>query len=268
MSPSGIVQATFLGTGTSQGVPVIACDCPVCLSPDFRDKRTRSSVYVVAAGQHIAIDTGPDFRQQLLRERVRELDAVLFTHAHKDHTAGLDDIRPLYFQRRNRTGHGDMPIYGTPPVIGQLRQEFAYIFAEVKYPGVPGVEVHEIGKDEPFHIGELPITPIEVMHHRLPVLGFRIGNFTYITDANHIAPEEIDKIRGSEILVINALHRAEHISHFNLEQALRMVEEIAPQQAYFTHISHQMGLHADVMRELPPGVALAYDGLTVQASLA
>lgn len=250
------MKITFLGTGTSQGVPVIACNCEVCLSLDFRDKRTRSSIYIEVDNQYFVVDTGTDFRHQMLRERIDKLDAVIFTHAHKDHTAGMDDIRPFYFRNK-----ADMPVYATTQVVDQLKQEFAYVFAEHKYPGVPGVDVHLIDKDTPFQIGPTNIQPIEVMHYKLPVLGFRIQDFTYITDANFISEEEIEKIKGTKVLVLNALHREEHISHFNLEQAIEMVKRIQPEQAYFTHLSHLMGRHAAVMQELPPNIAIAYDGL-------
>lgn len=250
------MKVTFLGTGTSQGVPVIACNCEVCLSLDFRDKRSRSSIYIEVDGQSLVIDTGTDFRQQMLRERASRLDAVLFTHAHKDHTAGMDDIRPFYFRNK-----ADMPIYATPQVVNQLKQEFAYVFAEHKYPGVPGVDVHLIDKNQPFNIGPTMITPIEVMHYKLPVLGFRIKDFTYITDANFISDEELEKVKGSKVVVLNALHKEKHISHFNLYEAIEMVDRIQPEQAYFTHLSHQMGTHSEVSKELPPNIAIAYDGL-------
>lgn len=249
------MEVTFLGTGTSQGVPVIACSCEVCQSKDHKDNRTRSSIYIEVDGHHLVVDTGTDFRTQMLREKVQQLDAVIFTHAHKDHTAGMDDIRPFYFKNR-----ADMPIYGTKPVVDQLKQEFAYVFAEHKYPGVPGVEVNLI-ENKPFSIGETLITPIQVMHYKLPVLGFRIKDFTYITDANFIAEEEIEKAKGSKVLVLNALHRKEHISHFNLEQAIEMVQKIQPEKAYFTHMSHQMGTHEATSKELPDNIELAYDGL-------
>ena len=186
------MRITFLGTGTSQGVPVIACSCPTCLSSDPRDNRTRTSVFIEVDGQALVIDTGTDFRHQMLREKVKRLDAVLFTHAHKDHTSGLDDIRPFYFMNKK-----DMPIYGIVPVIDQLKREFAYISADYKYPGIPGVEVNLIDKDTPFKIGSTEIIPIEVMHYKLPVLGFRIKDFTYITDANFISDEELEKVKGT-----------------------------------------------------------------------
>jgi phosphoribosyl 1,2-cyclic phosphate phosphodiesterase len=255
-----MTELTFLGTGTSQGVPVIACACEICRSLDFRDKRLRTSAHVKYNGYSLVIDTGPDFRQQMLRENITHVDAILFTHAHKDHTAGMDDIRSFNFKNRR-----DMPVYATNKVIEQLRQEFAYIFSPDKYPGTPNVAIREITKN-PFTMddGQTTIVPVEVMHYKLPVLGFRFGNLTYITDANYIAPEEMAKIKGSEILIINALRREKHISHFNLEEALAIVAQVEPRMAYLTHISHHLGLHSEVSKELPPNVQLAYDGLKVR----
>ncbi len=252
------MRITFLGTGTSQGVPVIGCSCEVCRSIDFHDKRLRSSILIETEELNIIVDTGPDFRQQMLRERVRKLDAVLFTHAHKDHTAGLDDIRSFNFLQKK-----DMPVYAEQPVIDQLKQEFSYIFAEKRYPGIPQVEIKPI-TNKAFSIQNTAITPIRVMHYKLPVLGFRIGNFTYITDANYISDEEKEKIKGSSVLVLNALQKTEHISHFTLDQALEVMEELAPDQGYLTHISHRLGTHAEVSKELPPNVALAWDGQQLQ----
>ncbi len=252
-----MIKVTFLGTGTSQGVPVIACTCPVCTSPKAQDKRLRTSVHIQTEDLSLVIDTGPDFRQQMLLSQVQHLDAVLFTHEHKDHTAGLDDIRAFNFKQKQ-----DIPIYASEQVLAQLKREFAYIFAEHKYPGIPSVETFTI-ENKAFQIKNTTLLPIRVMHYKLPVFGFRIDNFTYITDANYIAPEEIDKIRGTEVLVINALQKESHISHFTLAQALEMVAEIAPKQAYLVHMSHRMGLHEEVSKELPSGVAFAYDGLVV-----
>lgn len=249
---------TFLGTGTSQGVPVIGCDCAICRSLDFQDKRLRSSIHFMVDDKSIVVDTGPDFRQQVLRERVKKLDAVLFTHAHKDHTAGMDDIRSYNFRQA-----ADMPIYGTKEVIDQLKREFAYVFAEKKYPGVPSVVVNLIDKN-PFRIGQTDIIPIEVMHYKLPVLGFRIKDFTYITDANYISDEEMEKIKGSKYLVLNALQKEEHISHFTLDEALEVIDKINPEKAYLTHISHKLGKHRNVSKELPKNVELAFDGLKVE----
>lgn len=251
------MKVTFLGTGTSQGVPVITCECDVCKSLDFRDKRLRSSILIEMDGKTLVVDTGPDFRQQMLRENVTQLDAVLYTHEHKDHTAGLDEVRSFNFKQQK-----DMPIYGRPSVIAQIKTEFAYAFAKVKYPGVPQITTHFI-ENTSFQVEGINILPIEVMHHKLPVYGFRIGDFTYITDANYISEEEKEKIKGTKILIVNALQREEHISHFTLDQALTFVDEIKPEQAYFTHISHKLGRHQDVERELPEHVKIAFDGLTL-----
>ncbi|GAB4131920.1 MAG: MBL fold metallo-hydrolase [Raineya sp.] len=253
-----MIKITFLGTGTSQGVPVIGCQCEVCCSENPKDKRLRSSVLIETEEVSLVIDTGPDFRQQMLREKVRKLDAVLFTHEHKDHTAGLDDIRAFNFLQKK-----DMPLYATPKVLNQLKGEFAYIFAEKRYPGIPQVELHEISKEKSFYIGKVKITPIEVFHYRLPVLAFRIGDFTYVTDANYIASEEMAKIYGSKILVINALQKEKHISHYNLEEAIALAEHLGAEKTYFTHISHKMGLHNKVSQELPKNIEIAYDGLSL-----
>ena len=249
---------TFLGTGTSQGVPVIACECEVCKSLDYRDKRLRTSVHVCIDDTSIIIDTGPDFRQQVLRERIKKLDAVLFTHAHKDHTAGMDDIRGFNFKQKK-----DIPIYGRQEVLDQLRREFEYVFVDQKYPGIPMIETHTID-DHPFQINDVSITPIPVMHYKLPVYGYRIGNFSYITDAKYIEEPEKEKLKGSEVLVLNALQLNPHISHFNLQEALDMVSELRPQEAYFLHISHKLGLHREVSKSLPHNIHLAYDGLKIE----
>lgn len=247
---------TFLGTGTSQGVPVIGCDCPVCCSLDFRDQRFRASIRVEVDDQSIVVDTGPDFRMQMLRERIRKLDAVLFTHEHKDHTAGLDDVRSFNFLQKR-----DMPIYGRNTVIENIRNEYHYAFAEKRYPGVPSITTNDI--DGPFKVGGVEITPIDVLHYKLPVHGYRIWDFVYITDAKTIEESEIDKIRGCEVLVLNALQREPHISHFTLQEALEFIKLIKPKQAYLTHLSHKMGKHKDLEEELPEGVSVAYDGLKI-----
>lgn len=252
------MKITFLGTGTSQGVPIIGCDCPVCSSLDFRDKRLRSAIHLEISGKSIVIDTGPDFRTQMLREKIKTLDAVIFTHEHKDHTAGLDDIRPYNFMQNK-----DMPVFATKKVLSQIKREFSYIFEEVKYPGVPKVMTHEIAKNKAFDVEGIPFIPIEVMHYRLPVLGFRIGSFTYITDAKTIAKEELEKIKGTKYLVLNALQTSHHISHFTLQEAIDMVNFIQPEIAFFTHISHKLGSHAKVEASLPAHIRLAYDGLKV-----
>lgn len=252
------MKITFLGTGTSQGVPVIGCTCEVCRSLDFRDKRFRSSVHVQVDNQSLVIDTGPDFRQQMLRENINRLDAILFTHAHRDHTAGLDDVRAYNFMQNM-----DMPAYGSESVLKQLRTDYSYVFIKDQYPGLPRLTLFEI-HTAPFSINGTTITPLPVKHLHLPVLGFRINNFSYITDANFISDETVGLLKGTEVLVLNALQQEKHVSHFNLEEALAEVKRIKPVKTYFTHISHKLGLHADVQRKLPDNVFLAFDGLQVQ----
>lgn len=249
------MKITFLGTGTSQGVPVIGCSCEVCGSLDFRDKRLRTSIHIEVHGRSFVIDTGPDFRQQMLRENIDRLDAVIFTHAHRDHTAGLDDVRAYNFKQGI-----DMPIYGTVPTLDQLRIEYAYAFSKERYPGIPRLELHIID-EKPFEVNGINLTPLPVMHLNMPVLGFRINNFSYITDANFVPPETMELLKGTDTLVLNALQRDHHISHFNLKQALDMVTLIKPSNTYFTHISHRLGLHREVEKELPVNVSLAFDGL-------
>lgn len=251
------MRVTFLGTGTSQGVPVIGCTCEVCRSLDFRDKRLRTSIHIEINNTSLVIDTGPDFRQQMLRADIKRLDAVVFTHAHRDHTAGLDDVRAYNFMQQS-----DMPVYGTRPVLTQLEVEYAYAFSKQYYPGIPRITLKEIG-DESFSINHVKITPLPVFHFKLPVLGFRFENFSYITDANIIPDETFNRLEGTETLVLNALQREEHISHFNLRQALDVVKKIKPRRAFFTHISHKLGLHADVVKELPEEATLAFDGLQI-----
>jgi phosphoribosyl 1,2-cyclic phosphate phosphodiesterase len=249
------VTITFLGTGTSQGVPVIACTCPVCLSADKHDKRLRTSILVEGEGKVIVIDSGPDFRYQMLRAKVMHLDAVVFTHEHKDHIAGLDDIRAFNYKQQ-----AAMDVYATNRVQEALKREFHYIFSDFKYPGIPQVNLNAITTD-PFYIGDVMLTPIEVMHYKLPVLGFRMKDFTYITDAKTISSSEKKKIKGSRILVINALQKQSHISHFTFDEAIALANELGAEKTYFTHISHRLGKHADVNAELPPHIELAYDGL-------
>jgi phosphoribosyl 1,2-cyclic phosphate phosphodiesterase len=249
---------TFLGTGTSQGVPVIACECEVCRSLDFRDKRLRTSIHLEIEGQSLVVDTGPDFRAQMLRENILHIDAVIFTHAHRDHTAGLDDVRAFNFRQQM-----DMPVYGSEATLQQLQGDFSYAFQKNAYPGIPRLQLNEIN-DQPFNINGVSILPLPVMHLKMPVLGFRFENFSYITDANFISGETLERLHGTEVLVLNALQRDWHISHFNLEEALSIVELIKPRKTYFTHISHRLGLHREVSMELPENVWLAYDGLRIQ----
>ncbi|MBX2899939.1 MAG: MBL fold metallo-hydrolase [Cyclobacteriaceae bacterium] len=251
------MKITFLGTGTSQGVPVIGCPCEVCQSLDYRDKRLRSSIHLQIDDFSLVVDTGPDFRQQMLRERINRLDAVVFTHSHKDHIAGLDDVRAYNYIQQT-----DMPVYGNAQVLAQLKSEFYYAFEKNKYPGIPQLRLNEI-TDAPFAIGTVHITPLPVLHYQLPVLGFRINNFSYVTDANHIPDSTLALLKGTHTLVLNALQREKHLSHFNLEEALAMAARIGAEQTYFIHISHKLGRHKIVERELPKSVALAYDGLTI-----
>lgn len=251
---------TFLGTGTSSGVPMIACTCDVCRSKDPHDKRLRSSILVESDTGSFVVDTGPDFRTQMLRADVRNIEAVLFTHPHKDHMAGLDDIRAFnYFQNR------PMRVFANQLTQAALHKEFSYVFAEKKYPGIPDIRLHDI-PEEPFYIEDIPVTPIRVWHLNMPVLGFRFGDFTYITDANRIDDAEKDKIRGSRVLVLNALRKEKHISHFTIDEAVELVRELNIPEAYFTHISHQLGRHEDINRYLPEGMSLAYDMLRLKIS--
>jgi phosphoribosyl 1,2-cyclic phosphate phosphodiesterase len=253
------LEIVFLGTGTSQGVPVITCQCDVCVSNNPKDKRLRSSVLLRIGGKNIAIDAGPDFRQQMLREDVQVLDAILLTHEHKDHVGGLDDIRAYNYRLKR-----PMEIYGEKRTLDIIKSsEFSYVFAKNKYPGIPEMNLKYIDEN-PFKIGDIEIIPVRGLHHRLPVLGFRIENFTYITDMNFIPVEEKNKMKDSEILVINALRKESHISHFTLEQALEIIQEIKPKQAFLTHISHSMGLHDEIEKELPHNVHLAHDGLRLK----
>jgi phosphoribosyl 1,2-cyclic phosphate phosphodiesterase len=252
------MKVTFLGTGTSQGIPVIACNCAVCTSGDFRDNRTRTSIMITSDKTNLVIDTGPDFRQQMLRENVKNLDGVVFTHEHKDHIAGMDDIRAFNFIQKK-----DMDIYATADVQKALRRDFHYVFATKKYPGVPLVKLHGIDND-PFKVGDIELTPINVLHYMMPVKGYRVGNFSYITDAKTIPEEEFGKLIGTKILVINALRKTPHISHFNLEEALQIIERINPRKAYLVHLSHLMGLHQELEKELPENVEIAVDGLTIE----
>ncbi|MCK5136968.1 MAG: MBL fold metallo-hydrolase [Bacteroidales bacterium] len=251
------MKITFLGTGTSQGVPVIGCRCAGCMSEDEHDQRLRSSILVEYNEQVIVIDTGPDFRQQMLRANVSKLDAVLFTHEHRDHIAGLDDIRAFNFIQKS-----SMDVFAEERVMRALNSGFPYVFAEKKYPGVPQVIMHAISTD-PFQIGPMEIIPIRMMHYHLPVLGFRLGDFAYLTDGNYISEAEKEKLIGVKFLVVNALRREAHISHFTLSQAVSLIGELSPRMGYLTHISHQMGPSVLLEKELPSNIRLAYDGLVL-----
>jgi len=252
------IKITFLGTGTSSGVPMIGCDCAVCTSSNKKDNRLRSSIMVETANTTIVVDTTPDFRYQMLRLGVKKVDAIIFTHPHKDHMAGLDDIRAFNYINRK-----PMEVYCNYLTEEALRRDFYYAFSDTKYPGVPEINLNTI-TDQPFFVNELLIQPVLVWHMKMPVLGFRFGPFTYITDANFIEPAEKEKIKGSEVMVVNALRKEKHISHYNLEEAVALVQELQVPEAYFTHISHQLGLHNSIENELPAGIHLSYDGLSIQ----
>ena len=252
------LKITFLGTGTSSGVPMVACDCGVCKSNDPKDQRLRSSILVQSSKTSFVVDTTPDFRYQMLREQVKKLDAVLYTHPHKDHIAGLDDVKAFTFVSGNA-----MEIFANELTQEALKREFYYIFTDKKYPGIPQVNINTIDLT-PFSIGDIPVIPILVWHLNMPVLGFRFGDFTYITDANRMEETEKDKIKGSKTLVINALRHKKHLSHFTLDEAINLVQELNVPQAYFTHISHQLGKHQQINSELPNGVELAYDGMQLR----
>lgn len=251
------LNVTFLGTGTSMGVPVIACDCDVCKSVDPRDDRLRSSILIETESTTVCIDSGPDFRNQMLRHNVKKLDALVYTHEHKDHTAGMDDVRAYNFILRK-----SMTLYTSDRVEAALRSDFHYAFADTKYPGVPNISFVRIEEDT-FTVGDIEFLPLPVMHHKLPVLGFRVGDFAYITDANHIPKETWSKLSGVKVLVLNALRKTDHLSHFTLSQAIDIARELDTEKTYLTHISHQMGKHADVIQDLPNGVEIAHDGLKI-----
>jgi len=253
------VKITVLGSGTSQGVPVIACECDVCSSNDQKDKRLRCSIMITENGQNFVIDTGPDFRQQMLRHKVKTLRAIIFTHEHKDHVAGMDDVRAFNYREQR-----DMEVFCSFDVEEALRREFHYVFSNEKYPGVPTVKLNRV-ENKPFKLPDGPtLIPIEVMHYMLPVFGYRIGDFTYITDAKTISDTEKAKVKGTKILIVNCLHKSPHISHFNLEESLAFIKEINPEKAYLTHISHLFGKHDEIIKELPENVFIAYDGLEIQ----
>lgn len=252
------MKITFLGTGTSQGIPVIACSCKVCQSSDPHDSRLRTSLLVEIDNITIVIDSGPDFRQQMLRAGVKNLDAIFLTHEHKDHVAGMDDIRAFNFIRQK-----PMDIYAEKRVLKAIKREFAYVFAAFKYPGIPQMHLQAIDEN-PFLLHGIEIIPIRVFHYRLPIFGFRIKDFSYITDANRIGDDGMEKLKGTRILVVNVLRKQKHLSHFNLEEAEKLINIISPEKAYITHISHQFGLYNELVDELPAGITLAYDTLSFQ----
>jgi phosphoribosyl 1,2-cyclic phosphate phosphodiesterase len=250
------VKITFLGTGTSQGVPVITCDCETCTSEDLHDKRLRTSILIEKDGTSIVIDAGPDFRQQMLRENVRRLDAIILTHEHKDHIAGMDDVRAFNYKSQDA-----IDIYAEDRVQKAVRKEYSYVFAEFQYPGIPKMRLNPVN-DYGFTVNGITLIPLRVFHYRLPVYGFRIGNFAYITDANYIPEETKERLFGVKYFVINALRKEKHISHFSLREAIDLIREVSPRKAYITHISHQMGRHEEVTATLPPEIMIAYDGLS------
>ena len=252
------MRIRVLGTGTSQGIPVVACSCPVCQSEDAADKRLRTSVMVETSHNTFVIDAGPDFRQQMLREKVNRVDALLITHNHKDHTGGLDDVRAFNWILKK-----PMEVFARQSVLDVLQKDFDYAFEEEKYPGVPQINLHPI-TNHPFGYNNDTIIPIDAMHATMPVFGFRIGDFSYLTDANQIAPEELEKMKDSKVIIINALRKEKHHSHFHLQEAVELLQYLKPQRGYLTHISHQMGFHHDVNKELPEGLELAYDGLIIE----
>lgn len=254
------MKVTFLGTGTSQGIPIIGSDHPVCLSKDPKDKRLRVSVMVSWDDYCYVIDCGPDFRQQMLTQNVKRIDGILFTHEHADHTAGLDDIRPFYFRQ------GSLPIYAHKRVLRSLEKRFDYIFVESheRYPGAPEVDKYEVENNKNIFLGDLEVIPVNVWHHNLQVFGYRFKRFAYLTDVKTIDEEEIEKLKDLDVLVINALRVEPHNSHLNLEEALRLIDEIQPRKAYLTHISHMLGFHKEVESGLPENVFLAYDNLTIE----
>lgn len=258
INPPFCMKITFLGTGTSQGVPVIACPCAICRSNNPKDKRLRSSVMIESGGKVIVVDAGPDFRQQLLRENVKRLDAILITHHHKDHIGGIDDVRSFNWLMKK-----PMDIYADEKSQEIIKIDFSYAFDEFKYPGVPSINLHHI-LDNGFNVADIHVIPLEVLHYGMKVNGFRFGDFAYITDANYIPPSTLEKLSGCKVIVLNALRKEKHISHFNLEEAISMLEFLKPEKAYLTHLSHLMGLHNEVKKLLPDFIDLAFDGLVLE----
>lgn len=253
------MKLTFLGTGTSTGVPMIGCKCKTCTSSDPKDKRLRTSAHLEVEGVHLQMDVGPDFRQQMLRENINKIDGILITHEHNDHVIGLDEVRAFNFLQKK-----DMPVYATEQVQVNLKQRFDYIFSGKSYPGIPKVKLITITKTTPFFMEGIKIIPIEVMHGQLPILGFRVHDFTYITDIKTINEDELEKVMGTEVLVLSALHQDAHRTHQNLDEALALIEKIAPKHTYLTHISHRMGRYANIAPTLPSHITMAYDGLTIE----
>ncbi len=252
------IHIEFLGTGTSQGIPVVACDCAVCASANEQDKRLRSSLLIEVNGLKLVIDAGPDFRQQMLKTKLRQLNAILLTHEHTDHLFGLDDIRSFNWVQGHPTD-----IYAEARVQEAIKRVFNYVFARYKYPGIPQMNLHLV-ENKPFEIEDVPIIPVRGLHYKLPVFGYRIGKMAYITDVNFIEQEEKEKLKGLDVLIVNALRKEKHVSHYNLEEALQLINEVNPKKAYLTHISHLMGFHDEVQLELPENVFLAYDGLEME----
>ncbi|MBU6340072.1 MAG: MBL fold metallo-hydrolase [Bacteroidetes bacterium] len=254
---AGRLSLTLLGTGTSQGVPVIGCDCLVCQSTDPRDKRLRAAALLETDAFNILIDAGPDFRQQMLRANVKHLEAILLTHEHNDHVIGMDDVRPFNYKTDRA-----MSVFALPRVAGEVRKRFEYVFSEY-IPGLPRIELHHIEKDSVLKFDDLDIEAVGVLHGKLEILGFRMGDICYLTDVKTVPPRELEKIKGIKYLVVNALHHVSHPTHMNLEEALEFVETVQPEKAWFTHISHHMGRMNDIAQLLPPNIAFAYDGLTI-----
>jgi len=257
-----LTEVTFLGTGTSQGIPVIGCDCPVCRSSDEKDKKLRASLLIRIKGMNFVIDAGPDFRQQMLRENIGTLQAILITHEHVDHILGLDDIRSFNWIQKHPTD-----VYAEERVQKAIRRTFNYVFSEKKYPGIPRINLHTIDENK-FFVNDVAFLPVRCFHHELPVLGFRVNGITYITDANMIPGKELKKIEGTRILIINALRKEKHISHFCLDEAIDIIQTVKPERAYLIHTSHSMGKHEDIQRILPENIFMAYDGLTISINKA